>query len=62
MHTDGRILCPANSEHIGAVEVGYIPERLLDDARLSMKVLLAQNINAWAEVDRLHDKLMEKST
>lgn len=27
MPTDGRILCPADSEHIGAVEVEYVPRQ-----------------------------------
>lgn len=34
-----------------------VPARLLEDVRVSMKALLAQNVNAWAEVDRLHEQL-----
>jgi hypothetical protein len=37
MHTDGRILCPHRSEHIGTVVVRYVPESELrlpvEDAR-----------------------------
>jgi hypothetical protein len=34
-----------------------VPARLLEDVRVSMKALLEQNVNAWAEVDRLHQQL-----
>jgi hypothetical protein len=36
---------------------GMVPARLLADVRVSMEELLTQNVNAWGEVDRLHEQL-----
>ena len=34
-----------------------VPERLLDDVRVSMKLLQQQHAAAWQEVDRVHGQL-----